>query len=187
MASKPITIRWTLAGSQPDWKIMFSIELQAIFYDYQNKNHKINTRFVSLGLRPLGADKTGFNRLIFHSDICGKLSIMRCDKCILHRYLFYEIRSMTHYALNLISQNQNKYWTCKHFLFRLMETVTKLLPIQEESKLAKFWKNIFLIINLSPIKVFIFFTRIIRIMYIYHNYFYYRDLHFTNRRLYNIK
>ena len=26
---------------------MYSIELQTVFYEYQNKNHKINTSFVS--------------------------------------------------------------------------------------------------------------------------------------------
>ena len=34
-------------GSQPYLKIMYNIELQTIFYKYQNKNHKINTSFVS--------------------------------------------------------------------------------------------------------------------------------------------
>ena len=41
---------------------MYSIELQTVFYEYQNKNHKIKTSFVSTGLRPVGANKTGFNR-----------------------------------------------------------------------------------------------------------------------------
>ncbi len=62
---------------------MYSIELQTVFYEYQNKNHKIDTSFVSPGLRPLAADKTGFNLKIFHFDIRGKLSIIRCDKYIL--------------------------------------------------------------------------------------------------------
>ncbi len=48
---------------------MYSIELQTVFYEYQNKNHK--------------NDKTGFNLKIFHFDIRGKLSIIRCDKYIL--------------------------------------------------------------------------------------------------------
>ena len=48
---------------------MYSIELQTVFYEYQNKNHKI---------------KTGFNLKIFHFDIRGKLSILRCDKYILN-------------------------------------------------------------------------------------------------------
>ena len=38
-------------------KIMYCIILQSIFYEYQNKNHKFNTSFVSLGLRPLGNNK----------------------------------------------------------------------------------------------------------------------------------
>ncbi len=56
MALKPVNILWFRTGSQPDGKIMYRIELQTIFYEYQNKNHKI---------RPLGARKTGFNRIIF--------------------------------------------------------------------------------------------------------------------------
>ena len=59
---------------------MYSIELQTVFYEYQNKNHKIKT------LRPLAADKTGFNLKIFHFDIRGKLSIIRCDKYILSNF-----------------------------------------------------------------------------------------------------
>ena len=61
MASKPITIRWIGTGSQPDWKILYSIELQTVFYEYQNKNLKINTSVVSLGLRPLGANNMVLN------------------------------------------------------------------------------------------------------------------------------
>ena len=44
---------------------------------------KLKPSFVSPGLRPLAADKTGFNLKIFHFDIRGKLSIIRCDKYIL--------------------------------------------------------------------------------------------------------
>ncbi len=62
---------------------MYSIELQTVFYEYQNKNHKIKTKFCQTGLRPLAADKTGFNLKFFHFDIRGKLSIIRCDKYIL--------------------------------------------------------------------------------------------------------
>ncbi len=62
---------------------MYSIELQTVFYKYQNKNHKIKPSFVSPGLRPLAADKTDLNLKIFHFDIRGKLSIIRCDKYIL--------------------------------------------------------------------------------------------------------
>ena len=43
----------------------------------------LSHRFVSPGLRPLAADKTGFNLKIFSFDIRGKLSIIRCDKYIL--------------------------------------------------------------------------------------------------------
>ncbi len=45
---------------------------------------KLKPSFVSPDLRPLAADKTGFNLKIFHFDIRGKLSIIRCDKYILH-------------------------------------------------------------------------------------------------------
>ena len=48
-----------------------------------NKNHIINTSFVRPGIRPLGANKTGFNLINFHFDICGKLSIIRNDRNIL--------------------------------------------------------------------------------------------------------
>ncbi len=50
---------------------MYSIELQTIFYEYQNKNPKINT---------------SFNLIIFTFNIRGKLSIIRCDKYILHHF-----------------------------------------------------------------------------------------------------
>ena len=62
---------------------MYSIELQTVFYEYQNKNHKLKPSFVRPGLRPLAADKAGFNLKTFHFDIRGKLSIIRCDKYIL--------------------------------------------------------------------------------------------------------
>ena len=48
-------------------------------YEYQNKTQKINTSLVSPGRRPHGANKTGFNLKIFHFDIRGNLSIIRCD------------------------------------------------------------------------------------------------------------
>ncbi len=60
---------------------MYSIELQTVFYEHQNKNHKIKTQFC----QPRGAE--GFNLKIFHFDIRGKLSIIRCDKYILHYWL----------------------------------------------------------------------------------------------------
>ena len=41
------------------------------------KNHKNNKRFVNPGLRPLRANKTGFNIIIFDFNIRGKLSIKR--------------------------------------------------------------------------------------------------------------
>ena len=33
-----------------------------------------------MDLRPLGANKIGFNLTILHFNICGNLSIIRCDK-----------------------------------------------------------------------------------------------------------
>ena len=36
---------------------MFRVLLQTIFYEYENKNHKINTCFVRPGLQSLGAKK----------------------------------------------------------------------------------------------------------------------------------
>ena len=43
---------------------------------------KLKPSFVSPSLRPPAADKTGFNLKIFHFDIRGKLSIIRCDEYI---------------------------------------------------------------------------------------------------------
>ena len=55
-------------------------------YLYNHKKFKIIKRYLVLKqtlilkLRLLGANKTGFNLLIFHFNIHGKLSIIRCDK-----------------------------------------------------------------------------------------------------------
>ncbi len=81
MASNPLD--WTV--SQPDWKIMYSIELQTIFYEYWNKNHKIYTILISPGLWPLGANKT----YDFSYDIRGMLSITRCDKYKLYIIILF--------------------------------------------------------------------------------------------------
>ena len=48
------------------------------------KNHNINTSFVSPGLRPHLANKTGINLVINRFPIRRNLSIIRCDK-----WLFY--------------------------------------------------------------------------------------------------
>ena len=37
--------------------------------------------FLSPCLRSLGAYKTGFNLIVFHFNIRGKLSVIRCDNC----------------------------------------------------------------------------------------------------------
>ncbi len=42
---------------------MYSIELQTIFYEYQNINHKINTSFVTSGLRTLMPNKLNLGSL----------------------------------------------------------------------------------------------------------------------------
>ncbi len=78
MASKPITIRWIRTGSQPYWKIMYSIVLQIVFHETSYQNHKIPR-----ALGPFGANKTDFNLKIFQFDIRGKLSIIRCEKYML--------------------------------------------------------------------------------------------------------
>ncbi len=55
---------------------MYSIELQTVFYEYQKKIIKLKPSFVS-------REGPKFNLKIFHFDIRGKLSIIRCDKYIL--------------------------------------------------------------------------------------------------------
>ncbi len=37
MASKPINIPWIRNGSQPYWKIMYSIVLYPVFYEYKKE------------------------------------------------------------------------------------------------------------------------------------------------------
>ena len=77
MASKPINIRWIRNGSLPYWIIMYSIILQTIFHVYWNKDYKIDTIFVGLGLQPLETNKTALN-YFFYFNIRGKLLINRC-------------------------------------------------------------------------------------------------------------
>ena len=52
---------------------------------------KKNMKFVSPGHQPLGANKTGFNFIIFHFNICGKLSVIRWDKWLFCNLLWSEI------------------------------------------------------------------------------------------------
>ena len=87
---------------------MYSIELQTIFYECQNKNRKINTSFVSLDPRPLGANKAGIILIVFFINIRGKLSIIRCDK-----YIYYILPYILYYIL--------------FFYFRIAEYYNKLL------------------------------------------------------------
>ena len=64
MASKPITICWIRTGSQPDGKIMYSIELYTISYEYQNKIIRLNQFFLPRGAEHR-ANETGNNFMIF--------------------------------------------------------------------------------------------------------------------------
>ena len=51
---------------------MYSIVLQTIFYEYQNKNHKMNTSFI---IWSFGLNETGIDFMTFHFNIRGKLSL----------------------------------------------------------------------------------------------------------------
>ena len=46
-------------------------------FQYQKKNYKIKSSFVSPELRPLGSNKTGFHSIISYFIILGKLSIIQ--------------------------------------------------------------------------------------------------------------
>ena len=48
--------------------------VKTIFHDYQNKNHRTNTSFVSLGLLPIEANKTGFNPRIAVYNVMQKIT-----------------------------------------------------------------------------------------------------------------
>ena len=45
MAPKPITIRWIRSGSQIEWKIMYSIELQSVKYFIYKVPYQIRKKF----------------------------------------------------------------------------------------------------------------------------------------------
>ncbi len=77
MALKPVDIRWFRTGSQPDWKNMYSIELQTI-----SRNIKIKIIQLIPVLSAPRSRRPGLNRIIFHFDIPGKLFIIRCDRYI---------------------------------------------------------------------------------------------------------
>ena len=66
------------AGLEP--VLSHTEKLCIVSYEYQNKNHKMITSFISPYLRPLGANKTGFHFIIFSSNIRAKLSVIRCNK-----------------------------------------------------------------------------------------------------------
>ena len=76
MASKPVNIHWIRIGFQSYWTFMSSIVLYPVFCEYLNKNHKINTIVVSPGHRPFGSNKTGFNLIIFHSNILDQVGLL---------------------------------------------------------------------------------------------------------------
>ena len=46
--------------------------LKTIFYEYQNKNHKINTSFI---IWSFGLNETGIDFMTFHFYVRGKLSL----------------------------------------------------------------------------------------------------------------
>jgi len=90
---------------------MYSIELQTIFHEYQNKNHKMNTTFFSPGPRPSGLKKTGFNLIIFHFDILARKAVynIRCDKYILFSRLLMIIKPLLQIdKKNLWKNSKNK-------------------------------------------------------------------------------
>ena len=81
------------------------------------KNHKINIRFVSPGLRLLGANKPGFNLIIFHFDIRRKLSIIQCDKYILLNTYLYICEVFFLHKLPILHINKTeKIFFTKYFL-----------------------------------------------------------------------
>jgi len=79
---------------------MYSIELQTVSTNIKIKIIKLKPSFVSPGLRPLAADKTGFNLKIFPFDIRGKLSIIRCDKYILSFFMIFIFKKIITAAPN---------------------------------------------------------------------------------------
>ena len=63
---------------------MYIVAIQTIFLQKIKSNHTIDSNFVSMGLKPLEANKTANNNLmVFTSTIRGVLSIIQCDKYLL--------------------------------------------------------------------------------------------------------
>ena len=80
----PVWLRNRLipARLEPYWKNMHSIVLQTIFYKYLKKTIKLILFFLARAFWPLVDNKTSFNLTIFHINICGKVSRIRCCICI---------------------------------------------------------------------------------------------------------
>ena len=94
MASKPINICSIRTGCQPYWKITYSIVLQTIFHSsIQIKILKLIPILVAFDFGLSWLKQQVSILIIFHFDIRGKLSIIRCDKLLLSTYTFtYFIR-----------------------------------------------------------------------------------------------
>ncbi len=86
---------------------MYSIELQIVFYEYQNKNHKIKTQFC----QPRGAE--GFNLKIFHFHICGKLSIILSHPL---SFFFLSLFFSLFLTFNYLSLSINISYFCLFFM-----------------------------------------------------------------------
>ena len=70
MAPKPIKSAGLERVLSHTKKIMYSIELQTILREYQNKSHKKLIRdLLAQDFPPLGFNQTGFNLKIFHFNI----------------------------------------------------------------------------------------------------------------------
>ena len=67
-------------GSQPYWKIMYSIELQKFSTNMKIKKKKLILILLAQIFGHLGLNKTNLILSIFNFNIHGKLSMIRCDK-----------------------------------------------------------------------------------------------------------
>ena len=77
MASKPINIRWIRTGSRPYRKSFIASFFRQFSTNTVLKIIKLIPVLLALAV---GANKSDFNLIILHSDIRGKLSIIRYDK-----------------------------------------------------------------------------------------------------------
>ena len=86
MASKPTYIRWIITGFKPKYKKLCIVQYNRQFSTKDKIKIIILTpilNFLSQGFRPLGANKTGINPIIYSLTIRGNLTIIRCDKSLL--------------------------------------------------------------------------------------------------------